>query len=115
MPEWLRKKACAERQKLFRERHPEAVAKNALKQKLTRDWISSLKENPCADCKGWFPYYCMDRDHVRGEKLTTVADLRKRNASLQRTLDEIAKCDLVCSNCHRIRTYARSMAKAGSG
>jgi hypothetical protein len=51
----------------------------------------------------------MDWDHVRGVKIMNVADMRKRNVALEKILDEIAKCDLVCANCHRVRTFIRSI------
>jgi hypothetical protein len=57
------------------------------------------------DCKGSFDPVCMDWDHVRGEKLFNIANDYTR--SLQTLLVEIAKCDLICSNCHRLRTKAR--------
>jgi hypothetical protein len=48
----------------------------------------------------------MDFDHRPGEeKLFNVS--RFCVASMQLVLAEVAKCDLVCSNCHRIRTIKR--------
>jgi len=47
----------------------------------------------------------MDFDHVRGEKLGTVSDLIF--GEIENLLDEMDKCELVCANCHRIRTNAR--------
>ena len=61
-----------------------------------------LKNHPCMDCGGTFPPECMDFDHVRGEKVCGVGLLVEDTTG---KLDaEIAKCDLVCANCHRIRT-----------
>mgnify|MGYP000353693845 CR=1 FL=1 len=67
--------------------------------------IAELKSAPCLDCHRQFPPECMDFDHVRGAKAREIADLR--SGTLARLLEEIAKCDLVCANCHRIRTRAR--------
>jgi hypothetical protein len=64
-----------------------------------------LKGVPCADCGGTFPDYVMEFDHVRGEKQSHVADLRFYAA--EKILAEARKCDVVCSNCHAIRTHAR--------
>lgn len=49
----------------------------------------------------------MDFDHVRGVKKYNISTaIFKNNYSVDRVLLEINKCDLVCSNCHRIRTFA---------
>ena len=74
-----------------------------------RAWFDSVKDAPCMDCGGTFPPECMDFDHVRGEKkVKAVGDLLR--CSLVVRLTEIAKCDLVCANCHRIRTRKRRKA-----
>ena len=67
--------------------------------------IDAAKNRPCMDCGGTFPSVCMDFDHVRGEKLFGVGNSRSR--SVKAMQDEIAKCDIVCANCHRVRTHAR--------
>lgn len=63
------------------------------------------------DCGGRFPAVCMDFDHRPGEKkLFTVAAMVGQHQTSKRVLAEIAKCDVVCSNCHRIRTATRHQA-----
>lgn len=57
----------------------------------------------CLDCQLVFPHYVMDFDHVRGRKTRPISELTTM-ASLR---IELPKCDLVCANCHRIRTFAR--------
>lgn len=69
-----------------------------------------LKSKPCSDCGGSFPHYVMDWDHVpeRGKKISCVSGLvsgRKITASALQ--EEMKKCDLVCANCHKIRTHKR--------
>jgi hypothetical protein len=49
----------------------------------------------------------MDFDHVRGEKLFDVSRMVGPGLSLELIKAEIAKCDVVCANCHRIRTFER--------
>jgi hypothetical protein len=49
----------------------------------------------------------MDFDHVRGEKVANVSVLVAGGASRRRVLAEIAKCEVVCANCHRERTHGR--------
>jgi hypothetical protein len=54
----------------------------------------------------------MQWDHKPGfDKLGDLADFWGH--SRQEILDEIAKCDLVCTNCHIIRTFARNGWGAG--
>lgn len=59
------------------------------------------------DCGGRFPPAAMDFDHVRGEKVATISFLVNQGAVLTRLREEIAKCEIVCANCHRIRTVKR--------
>jgi hypothetical protein len=47
----------------------------------------------------------MDFDHV-GEKTGEVSSF-VNSSSTRRVLVEVAQCEVVCSNCHRIRTYLR--------
>jgi hypothetical protein len=68
--------------------------------------IDSFKEAPCVDCKQTFPPYVMDFDHVEDNKYTNVSSMLGH--SKEKVLEEIAKCELVCANCHRIRTYNRA-------
>jgi len=73
-----------------------------------RDFIHKLKDVPCFDCGGRFPYYCMDFDHRAGEvKLFTIG--HSTTKGLQQVLAEIAKCDVVCANCHRKRSHQRRL------
>lgn len=71
------------------------------------DRMRELKEStPCADCGRTYPAVCMDFDHVSGTKKLKVSGLL--NHSWDVILAEIAKCEIVCSNCHRIRTHTRN-------
>lgn len=69
--------------------------------------IQVLKEaSPCIDCGKSFPYVAMDFDHRDpSTKVAEVSTLVKNCSSWDRVLEEIAKCDLVCACCHRLRTY----------
>jgi hypothetical protein len=80
-----------------------------------REFIKEAKSVPCADCNGSFPYYVMDFDHVRGEKQFILSEAANKMASLDAIEEEIAKCDVVCANCHRVRTYVRSLGGRQSG
>lgn len=75
------------------------------KQKV-REFVRAAKEAPCVDCGCSYPYYVMQFDHVRGEKIGNLNRLAT-NGSLRAVIAEIEKCDLVCANCHAIRTFER--------
>lgn len=73
---------------------------------LQRALLAELKRVPCSDCGGTFDPVCMDFDHREGErKVLHVSGLVGYADDL--LLAEIAKCDVVCSNCHRLRTKKR--------
>jgi NAD-dependent dihydropyrimidine dehydrogenase PreA subunit len=65
-----------------------------------------FKNKPCLDCGGVYPSYVMDFDHRPNTiKLFDVSNPKTTNR--EKIQAEIDKCDLVCANCHRIRTYNR--------
>ncbi len=69
-------------------------------------YVNDLKAAPCVDCGGRFPAVAMDFDHISGTKLIGISELRHYN-SLARLQRELEKCEVVCANCHRVRTAAR--------
>jgi len=85
-----------------------AKKKNRERKKTYSEYVNKLKSVPCTDCKICYPPYVMDFDHVKGEKLFNIGDARSRLFSFQGLVEEIEKCEVVCSNCHRIRTYNRT-------
>lgn len=70
-----------------------------------RSLVRELKNTACADCGQCFSSEAMDFDHVpgRGGKLGNVSG----RATLRSILNEARKCDVVCANCHRVRTERR--------
>jgi hypothetical protein len=72
-----------------------------------RKIVIEAKSKPCADCGILYPWYVMDFDHL-GDKSFTIADVGRLHTSKEKLRKEINKCDVVCSNCHRVRTYKRS-------
>lgn len=85
-------------------------AKN--RDKKIDELINKYKRKPCADCGGVFPPYIMDFDHLGKEpKKYKIATMRRRRMSFALIEKEIAKCEVVCANCHRKRTNERSPAR----
>lgn len=72
--------------------------------------LDKLRDVPCRDCGRRFPPCAMDFDHREPDaKKYTVTRMIGR-AGTARILAEVAKCDIVCTNCHRVRTHDRRMA-----
>jgi len=70
-----------------------------------------LKSAPCTDCGGVFDPVCMEFDHLpQFTKVRNVSQMISQQAPRETVLKEIAKCELVCSNCHAIRTRDRAEA-----
>lgn len=69
----------------------------------------ALKEAaPCMDCGVSYPFYVMQYDHRPGtDKKGDLGKMVKGSYKWETILEEIAKCDLVCGNCHLARTYLR--------
>lgn len=86
-----------------------ALKKNKETRRKLRHMLDTLKSVPCADCGKTFPPCAMDFDHRdRTSKSDNVATLAVRNGSIRAIMDEIAKCDIVCACCHRIRTFTQN-------
>lgn len=70
--------------------------------------VNILKNVPCTDCGVKYPPYVMDFDHIDGQEKSDNVSVLIRKGSRSAVMDEIAKCEVVCSNCHRIRTHNRN-------
>lgn len=69
-----------------------------------QDFIRTYKLNcGCKDCGYKEHHAALEFDHVRGVKKLNVANAKSINQAKM----EIEKCEVVCSNCHKIRTYNR--------
>ena len=92
-----------------KERIAQCAAATARWRKKKASWVDGLKNVPCIDCGRRFPPYVMDFDHVRGDKQFDISKaVATHGASEKRIEEEIKKCEIVCANCHRIRTHNRS-------
>ncbi len=82
-----------------------------IKRQKMREYVQEQKSKPCADCSHTYHYCVMDFDH-RDDK-TKTGDISRlyQQSSWKRLLAEIAKCDLVCANCHRLRTFRRAYSE----
>ncbi len=80
-----------------------ARLRNAAQSKINGDFlIEYLSQHPCVDC-GEDDIVVLEFDHQR-DKLLNVSVLSREGYSLDKLKQEIAKCEVVCANCHRRRT-----------
>ena len=64
------------------------------------------KGKPCMDCGDKFHPFIMDFDHIDPKNKTLdISHMVHYIVSPEKLREEILKCELVCSNCHRMRTF----------
>lgn len=98
-------KAATEHSRKYRnpEKNRAAVKRN---QKKNIAFVRKAKDKPCTDCGIKYPYYVMQFDHLR-DKLFGLGTGEARSKGISSLKKEIAKCEVVCANCHFERTYNR--------
>lgn len=77
-------------------------------REVLRAKLYELKSKPCVDCLKSFHPEAMEYDHCSGEKLENISKLIQDVAAWTKIEKEISKCELVCANCHRLRTAYRA-------
>ncbi|MEI6316201.1 MAG: hypothetical protein WCO65_00535 [bacterium] len=79
-----------------------------LKRSISNFILIYKNDKQCLDCgfKGSICPQVLEFDHLRNKKFE-IAMFTKHTLSLDKVKKEIEKCDLVCANCHRIRTFKR--------
>lgn len=86
----------------------ERLARNRdIERERIRQYVREIKSVPCTDCGVQYPYYIMSFDHLPGhEKVGDIARMVVTH-SMRKVQAEIAKCEVVCANCHGERTWQR--------
>lgn len=82
------------------------LEKNDRNREKIREYINKVKTVPCTDCKNTFPPCVMDFDH-QYDKDFNISEAANRCMSIEKIAAEIAKCEIVCANCHRLRTHSK--------
>lgn len=95
--------------KMNRSRREGINTADRLRRKDTNQLVKEIKENsPCTDCGKTYNWYVMDFDHLDSStKVMNIARMVSSGYSWEAIETEISKCEIVCSNCHRERTYKR--------
>jgi len=63
----------------------------------------------CSDCPETNPIV-LEFDHLR-DKTHNISEMCRSTYSIEAIQQEIDKCEIVCANCHRIRTHNRRLAE----
>ena len=77
-----------------------------------RDFLLALRDRPCVDCGRTSPPYVMQFDHrdPRNKNFNVSSSWCRSESKI---LEEAAKCDIVCPNCHRDRSFKSRQRTAG--
>lgn len=101
-----REQACLpqHKAKAGRETHEAIKARSRARYAQLKSSIADFKNRlGCKDCGYNKHHAALQFDHVSGEKSRNIGSSR----SLREFYEEVGKCEVVCANCHHIRTYAR--------
>lgn len=93
----------------MRKNYTEFAKKKKDRITFQREYIQKAKSIPCKDCHIKKGHWVMQFDHVRGKKICNVSNYARYSVSLKKIDTEIAKCDVVCSNCHADREHFRKL------
>ena len=101
-----------EAQRLWAEKNRAVISeRQKTKRNQIRRYIEEYKtkNSTCIDCGISYPPHILDFDHLE-DKSFGLAGAARDNKPLEEVVAEIAKCEIVCANCHRHRTWIRKMA-----
>lgn len=68
-------------------------------RKRKKEWLDSIK-TPCVKC-GEADLACLDFHHLDSTQKDATVSIAVAHWSIKRLQTEIAKCEIICSNCHR--------------
>jgi len=97
-------KTCTKtkRERYVRENLKSLVAQKKKKRAQTRSWFQRIKAGKHCTACGEDDSRCLDFHHRDPEeKEFKLADAVRQGWGRAKILAEIAKCDVLCSNCHR--------------
>jgi hypothetical protein len=97
-------RARASRTKHYNENKQQYQDREAAKRLAIQEYLKEVKAVPCMDCGVQYPSYVMDLDH-RDPSTKLYGPAHLYRTSMKAAIEEVAKCDVVCANCHRERTH----------
>lgn len=90
----------------YRRKTPEAKIRISYKCERRRYWLNSYKvEKGCENC-GYNKHGCaLDFDHIDPSKKEFTIQSNGLSRPLKKIIEEVRKCRILCSNCHKIATF----------
>jgi hypothetical protein len=77
-----------------------------IRRKKIKDWFEEYKSRLVCERCGFDNPVCLDFHHKNpNNKIRNVCVMSRKGWSIKKILEEIAKCEVLCANCHRIRHY----------
>lgn len=105
-PQWQCKKCHSDYRKNHynanRQKYIDKAAR--IKKEYRKEYYDWLSSKSCVDC-GNSDTRVLELDHLDNKRYTV--GLRVGQVKLASLMEEINKCEVVCANCHRIRTITR--------
>ena len=106
---------CRECQKNYRRQHylnnkQKYIDKSQEYKKTFTEWFIEYKKTLSCECCGENRYWVLDFHHKDPKEKDLEVSLVVRQCSKQKLLEEIEKCMVVCSNCHRDIHYKERQA-----
>lgn len=95
------------RERNLEKRREDDRVRQAQRRAEHREIKNAARSQPCTDCGIRLPPELMDFDHADGSKEFLIRDSTKRGryVTTEQLLNEIAKCEVRCPNCHRLRHW----------
>jgi len=90
------------------------MTKKELEHRQKKDFRQKLAEikekSGCKDC-GVTNHIVLDFDHLKDKKYN-ISQMIRDGFSWKSIMKEVEKCEVVCANCHRVRTHNRRIGLA---
>jgi hypothetical protein len=103
------KKARERRTPELKKKYRENDEANRIERKKALRKIADEAKGPCVDCGRVYHPCAMDFHHIDSEdKDMEISKMIGMGASQERLRAEIAKCEVLCAICHRIRHFKKT-------